>query len=72
MRVVILDDEGYECKVQSGSDPETWYEVNLEHSTCTCPHHTYRKVKCKHIKEAMEAIEKKFAERLGPVGGKGG
>ena len=69
MRVQVLDDDGYECKVQSASDPSIWYEVNLEHSTCSCPHFTYRKVKCKHIKEALVAVERKFAERVGPAGG---
>lgn len=26
--------------------------------TCTCPHHTHRKVECKHIKEVKETNEK--------------
>jgi len=59
---LILEDG--KCKVQSSSNPETWYEVDVEEETCTCPHHTYRQVKCKHIKDAQREVEKKFAEKL--------
>lgn len=36
-------------KVQ-GSKPNTFYTVNTEESTCTCPGFTFRGT-CKHIKE---------------------
>lgn len=36
-------------KVQ-GSKPNTWYEVNTDEHTCTCPGFTFRGA-CKHIKE---------------------
>lgn len=34
-------------KVQ-GSKPNTWYEVNTDENTCTCPGFSFRG-KCKHI-----------------------
>jgi len=40
-------------KVQ-GSKPNTWYEVNTDENTCTCPGYTFRGT-CKHVKEA-EAV----------------
>jgi hypothetical protein len=41
-------------KVQ-GSKPNTWYEVNTDENTCTCPGYTFRGT-CKHVKElACEA-----------------
>jgi hypothetical protein len=33
-----------------GSKPNTWYEVNLQNNTCTCPGFTFRG-SCKHVKE---------------------
>ena len=40
-------------KVQ-GSKPNTWYEVNTDENTCTCPGFTFRGT-CKHIKELETA-----------------
>lgn len=36
-------------KVQSESDPSTFYEVDLINGHCTCPHHTGRGAFCKHL-----------------------
>jgi hypothetical protein len=36
-------------KVQ-GSKPNTWYEVNTDEKTCTCPGFTFRGT-CKHVNE---------------------
>ena len=33
-----------------GSKPNTWYEVNTDDMTCTCPGYTFRGA-CKHTKE---------------------
>jgi hypothetical protein len=33
-----------------GSKPNTWYEVNTDENTCTCPGYTFRGA-CKHVKE---------------------
>lgn len=40
-------------KVQ-GSKPNTWYEVNTDEHTCTCPGFTFRGA-CKHVKELETA-----------------
>lgn len=40
-------------KVQ-GSKPNTWYEVNTDENTCTCPGFTFRG-KCKHVEELETA-----------------
>jgi hypothetical protein len=33
-----------------GSKPNTWYEVNTDENTCTCPGYTFRGA-CKHVKQ---------------------
>lgn len=43
-------------KIQSFTDPGIEYVVDLLKRTCTCPHHYYRKVNCKHIKEAVVVV----------------
>jgi hypothetical protein len=37
-----------------GSKPNTWYEVNTDENTCTCPGFQFRG-SCKHVKE-LEAV----------------
>lgn len=36
--------------VASESRADTYYTVDIRKGTCSCPHHTIRRVKCKHIK----------------------
>jgi hypothetical protein len=36
-----------------GSKPNTWYEVNTQEGTCTCPGYTFRG-SCKHINNATD------------------
>lgn len=41
----------------TGSKGDEYIIVNPEDGTdwtCTCPHHTHRKVECKHIKQIKE------------------
>ena len=41
--------------IESSSDPSKRYQVTLHPTgswSCTCPHHLYRKVECKHIRQA--------------------
>lgn len=70
MRTKVVDQRGEGVLVQSSSDPEKWYEVDLGDETCDCPHWKHRLQHtggwCKHMKEAKIAVEKMFAERLGP------
>lgn len=48
-------------KVRSESDPHKWYQVVLERwgrgykAKCSCPDYIYRRRRCKHIREALEA-----------------
>ena len=37
-----------------GSKPNTWYTVDTEQNTCTCPGYTFRGA-CKHIKQLEPA-----------------
>jgi len=37
------------CEVDSQSDPEKSYTVDLESASCTCPDHRYRETTCKHL-----------------------
>jgi len=41
-------------KQVQGSKPNTFYQVNTEEHTCTCPGYTFRGA-CKHIKELETA-----------------
>jgi len=47
-------------QVQSESDKNKWYKVVLKKvgrgfkATCSCPHNIYRKLRCKHIRQAIE------------------
>ena len=49
--------------IQSHTDINTWYEVDLIYKTCTCPHYKirlqYRKDEtCKHYDDLMEYLTK--------------
>ncbi len=49
-----------EWDVPSSSDKSKTYIVkrNINGSfSCTCPHHTYRKAECKHIKKVKESLK---------------
>jgi hypothetical protein len=39
-------------KQVQGSKPNTFYQVNTEEHTCTCPGYTFRGA-CKHVKELV-------------------
>lgn len=49
-------------KVESQSHPGTWYYVNLENKTCSCPEWRFRMAKiggiCKHINFVEERVAK--------------
>lgn len=55
MQVIFIKDRLYD--VQSASDPERTYVVNLaDGGTCSCPNHQYRAVQCKHIQAVREHL----------------
>jgi hypothetical protein len=47
---VALAEPVASIKRVQGSKPNTWYEVNTDEHTCTCPGFTFRGA-CKHVKE---------------------
>lgn len=51
-KVIPIQDS--EFMVQSQNDDSVFYSVDVVQGSCTCPHHTYRHIECKHIKAAKE------------------
>lgn len=48
-----------EWQLSSSSDPNKTYTVRKNADgtfSCTCPHHTFRKAECKHIKEIKKTL----------------
>jgi SWIM zinc finger len=50
---VLASDERYAYVLGSKGDR---YVVDTLEQTCSCPDHTYRKVTCKHLIQAMQSI----------------
>ena len=48
---------GHEYLVQSQSDPNVSYKVDVKVPSCTCPHHENRGAFCKHMKKVKEYID---------------
>lgn len=44
------------AEVQSQSDPDKTYTVDLEAKSCTCPDHRYRNTTCKHMAKCANLI----------------
>ena len=44
-------------RVQSFSNPQIFYVVDLLEKTCTCPHFTYRGIICKHLRAVEEIAQ---------------
>jgi uncharacterized Zn finger protein len=42
------------AEVQSQSDPDTSYTVDVQEASCTCPDHVYRGTTCKHLGRVAE------------------
>ena len=52
------------ARVMSSSNDDLFYEVWRTNGKggryrCTCPHHQYRNVSCKHIKKVRKALQGK-------------
>ncbi len=53
-------------QVQSATDKNVFYNVNIKKDTCDCPDQTHRKLRCWHIRASILAVENKKSEnRLG-------
>ena len=58
-KVKISDIQEKQWEIPSSSDPSKIYQVNLNSNnswTCTCPHFTFRKTECRHIKECKKKV----------------
>lgn len=64
LKVIKVDDGIY--LVQSGNDPEQWYNVEVEvgSGSCTCPDYRERDVLCKHIRAAAISDETKQVKEI--------
>ena len=51
--------------VQSESNPAAYYTVSIrrDHVHCTCPHHIYRQVRCKHADAAEAEARRQVAQK---------
>lgn len=49
-------EDDYIVFIESFTNDDVQYKVNLTQLTCTCPHHVYRDVICKHIEKARVDI----------------
>jgi hypothetical protein len=47
--ILETDHEEQLFKVRSASDSDTFYNVDADIKTCTCPDFNFRFLKCKHI-----------------------
>jgi len=54
---IIRELDGGVFQVQSASDLEVFYEVNLSAHVCTCPDHTRRLRDCKHLRKLEMYLE---------------
>ena len=58
-KVKKSDIQEKEWEIVSSSDPNKVYQVKLNSDntwTCTCPHYTFRKSECRHIKECKKKV----------------
>ena len=51
------DEKGWKFMVKSTKDQSKVYTIDLIQNTCTCPHHIYRKVVCKHLVHVKKAFD---------------
>lgn len=56
-QVVFPTDEDGVFKVQSASDPDLKYDVDMNKGTCSCPSYQNRKKPCKHISWVEEFLK---------------
>lgn len=54
-----IDEDEYE--IQSHSNPDVWYRLNVKNGACSCPHWKFRLAKmgghCKHYKDLMDYFD---------------
>lgn len=44
------------AEVQSQSDPDETYTVDIAEQSCTCPDHVYRGTTCKHMARCADLL----------------
>lgn len=44
------------CEVQSQSDADKTYTVDIEEKSCTCPDHHFRGTTCKHMARVADLL----------------
>ena len=59
VKLITATDETLTFSVSSHSRPENHYvDLDIDNGyMCTCEHHYYRKVECKHIREVKEYLQ---------------
>lgn len=60
VKLVNATDETLTFSVSSHSRPEDHYvDIDIDNGwMCTCEHHYYRKVECKHMREVKDYLQK--------------